>query len=53
MVKRLEEPMTAGMHEVRWDGRDESGRTVPSGMLFYEVSADGTRQSGRLMRLGR
>jgi hypothetical protein len=53
MVKRLEEPMTAGMHEVRWDGRDESGRTVPSGMLFYEVSADGTRQSGRVMRLGR
>ena len=53
MVKRLEEAMTAGTHEVRWDGRDENGRTVPSGMLFYEVSADGTRQSGRVMRLGR
>ena len=53
MVRRLAERMPAGMNEVRWDGRDERGSTVPSGMLFYEVSADGMRQSGRLVRLGR
>jgi len=53
MLRRLAERMPAGMNEVRWDGRDERGGTVPSGMLFYEVSADGMRQTGRLVRLGR
>jgi len=53
MVRRLAERMPAGMNEVRWDGRDERGSTVPSGMLFYEVSADGMRQTGRVVRLGR
>jgi hypothetical protein len=53
MVRRLAERMPAGMNEVRWDGRDERGNTVPSGILFYEVTADGMRQSGRVVRLGR
>lgn len=29
----------AGFHEVNWNGRDESGRPVPSGLYFYKLSA--------------
>ena len=53
LVRRLDEHMTAGLHEIHWNGRDERARAVQSGMLFYEVTADGTRRSGRMVRLGR
>jgi len=52
LVRKLDEHRTAGLHEIHWDGKDERGRAVPSGMLFYEVTADGTRRSGRMVRLG-
>jgi hypothetical protein len=52
LVRRLDDHLAAGPHEVRWDGRDEEGRAVPSGVLFYEVSANGTRLKGRMVRLG-
>lgn len=53
LVRRLDQPVSAGLHEVRWDGRDERGHAVPSGMLFYEVTAGGIRRSGRMVRLDR
>jgi murein tripeptide amidase MpaA len=31
----------AGAHEVRWDGRNEEGDLVPSGVYFYRLSAEG------------
>lgn len=31
----------AGHHEVVWDGRDDNGRGVPSGMYFYRMRAAG------------
>jgi len=31
----------AGSHEVRWDGRNAQGRTLPSGVYFYELSVNG------------
>jgi hypothetical protein len=40
--------MTAGMHEVVWDGRDNNRRVVASGVYFYRLSA-GERSATRKM----
>ena len=53
LVRRLDRLMPAGQHEIAWDGRDERGHLVPSGLLFYEVTAAGARQTGRMVRVGR
>ncbi len=34
------ENIGAGRHMIMWDGRDESGRLVPSGVYIYRISAD-------------
>lgn len=52
-MRRLDQHVAAGNHEVRWDGRDEAGRVVPNGLLFYEVRAGGERQSRKLVRIER
>jgi len=31
--------LSSGRYEQQWDGRDESGRAVPSGVYFYDLSA--------------
>jgi hypothetical protein len=36
----VHETRAAGQHAVRWDGRDDSGREVASGVYFYELRAD-------------
>lgn len=47
----LNESVSAGHREVLWDGRDASGRAVPSGTYFYQIRLDGERQGGRLLLL--
>ena len=53
VVRRLDQRLPAGSHEVKWDGRDEAGREVANGVLFYEIRAGGVRQSRKLVRIGR
>jgi hypothetical protein len=53
LVRTFDERRAAGVHEIHWDGRDERGRAVSPGILFYEVSAEGTRKTGRMVRLSR
>lgn len=36
----ISEAVTAGIHEVAWDGRDAVGRSVPSGIYFYRAFTD-------------
>ena len=36
----LTAPRIAGRHAVRWDGRDEQGQRVASGMYFVELRID-------------
>ncbi|HEU4726105.1 MAG TPA: FlgD immunoglobulin-like domain containing protein, partial [Candidatus Eisenbacteria bacterium] len=44
-------PRPAGHHEVAWDGRDDHGREVATGMYFCRLEAAGTSQSRKLTLL--
>jgi hypothetical protein len=47
----LDEHVTAGSHTRTWDGRDEQGHDVASGIYFYELDVDGRRQSSKLVQV--
>jgi flagellar hook assembly protein FlgD len=44
-----DEFMTSGRHELRWKGRDESGRPVASGVYFAQVRSSDQAQARRLV----
>lgn len=37
----LNSRIAAGRHTVRWDGKDETGQSVPSGVYLYRMAAEG------------
>jgi hypothetical protein len=39
----------AGQHQLHWDGRDEMGREVASGIYLYQLKTDGWRQTKKLI----
>jgi len=39
----------AGSWYVEWDGRDDLGRLVPSGVYFYSIETDGVRDNGKFV----
>ena len=41
----------AGYHSVEWNGRDESGRTVPAGVYFARLQTGGRCLTQRLLRI--
>jgi hypothetical protein len=41
----------AGSHRIEWDGRDESGLSVSSGVYFYKFSAGNATGTGRMLLL--
>jgi hypothetical protein len=41
----VEATQQAGMHEITWDGRDDAGRPVGSGVYFYRLEAGSFRES--------
>ena len=45
------EAMSSGRYTVYWDGRDEGGKTVPSGVFVYRISASDFHASKRMMVL--
>ena len=52
LVRRLvEERLTAGVHEVTWNGFDENGTTVSSGVYFCRLVADGARWTRKIVLL--
>jgi hypothetical protein len=44
-------PLPAGEHRAVWDGRDQRGRSVPSGVYIYRLEAGGRSVSGRCVRI--
>lgn len=42
-------PFSAGVNDVAWDGMDDHGRAVRSGLYFYRLDALGVRLSRRLV----
>jgi hypothetical protein len=52
LVKVIEDGvLVAGPHERRWDGTDQRGRSVASGIYFQRVAATGFVQTGKLVLL--
>ena len=43
--------MVPGPHAAYWDGRDETGRTVASGVYYYELVVGERRESRRMLLL--
>ena len=41
----------AGLHQLRWDGRDEMGREVASGVYIYRVQTKDFVQSRKMLFL--
>jgi len=41
--------LPSGMKSVRWNGRDESGRFVPSGVYFYRIDTPEFTQTRRMI----
>jgi len=41
--------MSAGRHELAWDGRDDAGRSVSAGLYFYRVQTSDGMVSRKLM----
>jgi subtilisin family serine protease len=43
--------MPAGRHEIKWDGRDERGAALPSGVYLYRVRAGSHNEARRMLLL--
>ena len=41
----------AGAHDLRWDGRDDAGRTAAAGVYFVRVETGGSARVSRVTRL--
>ncbi len=52
VVRRLSGgPMTAGVHEIAWDGRDDRGEDVASGVYFCHAEVGDWRDARKLVLL--
>ena len=47
----VQQSQTVGTYRVAWDGRDERGRAVGSGLYFYRLQAGDFRATQRMMLL--
>jgi len=40
---------SAGIHEVQWDGRDDSGKETPAGVYYYSINAGQFQQTKKML----
>jgi len=43
--------LASGLHEINWDGRDELGNSVASGVYFYRLQTAGKAVTARMLRI--
>ncbi|MFC1551440.1 FlgD immunoglobulin-like domain containing protein [Candidatus Latescibacterota bacterium] len=49
-VRKLKNEMhETGIYQVVWDGRDDSGQTLSSGMYFFRMTADNVRYTKKMI----
>lgn len=50
LVRRLvtSRAMTQGSHIIEWDGRNDQGQALPSGVYLYSINSDQGQQSGKM-----
>ncbi len=46
-----EERLSAGLHQVNWNGTDLGGNEVASGIYFYQLNTNGTKLSRKMILL--
>jgi hypothetical protein len=49
VITLVEEKQQAGNHTIRFDGLDQDGREVASGMYFYRLTVDGVSKSRKMI----
>lgn len=49
IVTLLNDQLEKGYHTVVWNGKDENGRSVASGIYIYELLAEGKRLSNKMV----
>lgn len=42
--------LAAGSHDAFWDGRDDGGRRVASGLYFYELDVTGQKRTQKILQ---
>ncbi len=47
----LKEPLPAAYHSIRWDGANDAGQPVATGVYFYRLQADSFSQTRRIVLL--
>ncbi len=45
----IEKRLTKGWHQIQWNAADVQGKTLPSGVYFYRLTAGKNRASGKLL----
>lgn len=45
----LQENLYAGQHEIPWNGRDENGQSVSSGLYLYQVTTATSSMTGKMV----
>lgn len=51
VVTLVNREMTAGYHHIQWDGRDEFGRAMASGIYFYSLKTEGFFDQKKMLLL--
>ncbi|UCD18549.1 MAG: T9SS type A sorting domain-containing protein [Candidatus Zixiibacteriota bacterium] len=51
VISLVDRQLQAGYHSVTWDGRDNSGRSVASGVYFYQMSAGNQTDRKKMLLL--
>jgi hypothetical protein len=47
----ISELLPAGSHSIEWNGKDNSGKNVGSGVYFYKFQSDSTNQVRKMLML--